>query len=383
MNKRIPIFIALCTALAWANIAAQKSEPQATGRSLSMQPGQSAFVACFKINGEPDPDVEAMVRKTFEKQKRFNLVSDANAASFVFLVYTEYRTPFISFMEIRSEDLNPLGEFVYAMTGYVISPARLDQVKGNLDALCAEATWYRQEKNRFNPQSSSWHLSRLIKKFHEEADRIGRGGKPNDNRPCVAKNESGREEAAPSETTGGAKTAVTTKDVKKLDQESAKLNDQGEYEKAAAIAEQALSTRQSQASAAAAEMIPSLNNLARALIGKGSYKEAEVQLRRALTIVGAVDKTNDPLIAEVLNQLASLYFFKGDFSAAAPLYQQSLAITEKALPADDIKHANALNNLAALSLAQGEAAKAEPLLNRAREIAEKKVKTNRRDVVSI
>src|SRR5215475_8963140 len=88
MNKRIPIFIALCTALAWANIAAQKGEPQATGRSLSMQPGQSAFVACFKINGEPDPDVEAMVRKTFEKQKRFNLVSDADAASFVFLVYT-------------------------------------------------------------------------------------------------------------------------------------------------------------------------------------------------------------------------------------------------------------------------------------------------------
>ena len=138
MNKRIPIFIALCTALAWANISAQKSEPQATGRSLSMQPGQSAFVACFKINGEPDPDVEAMVRKTFEKQKRFNLVSDADAASFVFLVYTEYRTPFIRFAEIRSEDLNPLGEFVYAMTGYVISPARLDQVKSNLDALCAK-----------------------------------------------------------------------------------------------------------------------------------------------------------------------------------------------------------------------------------------------------
>ena len=382
MNKRIPIFIALCTALAWANIAAQKSEPQATGRSLNMQPGQSAFVACYKINGEPDPDVEAMVRKTFEKQKRFNLVSDANAASFVFLVYTEYRTPFIRFAEIRSEDLNPLGEFVYAMTGYVISPARLDQVKGNHDALCAEATWYRQEKNRFNPQSSSWHLSRLIKKFHEEADKIGRGGKPNDNRPCVAKNESGREEAAPSETTGGAKTVVTTKDVKKLDQESAKLNDQGEYEKAAALAEQALSTRQSQAPAAA-EMIPSLNNLARALIGKGSYKEAEAQLRRALTIVGTVDKTNDPLIAEVLDQLASLYLFKGDFSAAAPLYQQSLAITEKALPADDIKHANALNNLAALSLEQGETAKAESLLNRAREIAEKKVKTNRRDAVSI
>ena len=383
MNKRIPIFIALCTALAWANIAAQKSEPQATGRSLSMQPGQSAFVACFKINGEPDPDVEAMVRKTFEKQKRFNLVSDANAASFVFLVYTEYRTPFIRFAEIRSEDLNPLGEFVYAMTGYVISPARLDQVKSNLDALCAEATWYRQEKNRFNPQNSSWYLSRLIKKFHEEADKIGRGGKPNDNRPCVAKNESGREETAPSETTGGAKTVVTTKDVKKLDQESAKLNDEGEYEKAAAIAEQALSTRQSQAPAASAEMIPSLNNLARALIGKGSYKEAEAQLRRALTIVGTVDKKNDPLIAEVLNQLASLYLFKGDFSAAAPLYQQSLEITEKALTAADIKHANALNNLAALSLAQGEAAKAEPLLNRAREIAEKKVKTNRRDAVSI
>ncbi len=383
MNKRIPIFIVLCLALAWANTAAQKSQPLATSQPLTIQPGQSAFVACFKVNGEPDPDVEAMVRKTFEKQKRFNLVADADAASFVFLVYTEYRTPFIRFAEVRSQDVNPLGEFVYAMTSYVISPARLDQVKGNLDALCAEATWYRQEKNRFNPQNSSWYLNRLVKKFHEEADKIGRGGKPDDKRPCGGGNEREREETAPSKATAAAMTAVTTKDAKKLDQESAKLNDDGEYEKAVVIAEQALSIRQSRSPSAVAEMIPSLNNLARAHIGKGNYHEAETHLRRALSIVEPSEKTNDPLIAEVLNQLASLYFFKGDFASAAPLYQQSLAITEKALPADDIKHANALNNLAALWLARGETAKAEPLLNRAREIAEKKVKTNRRDAVSI
>src|SRR5215813_14633128 len=377
MNKRIPIFIALCSALAWANVSAQKSEPQTASQSLTIQPGQSAFVACFKVNGEPDPEVESLLRKTFEKQKRFNIVSDADAASFVFLVYTEYRAPFIRFAEIRSQDVNSMGEFVYAMTGYVISPARLDQVKGNLDALCAEATWYRQERNRFNPANSSWYLGRLVKKFHEDSDKIGRGWKSDDNRPCGGKNEGGREGTASSKTT-----AATTIDVKKLDQESTKLNDDGEYEQAATLAERALSIRQSK-SPSAAGMIPSLNNLARALIGKGSYKEAETQLRRALTIVGTVEKTNDPLIAEVLNQLASLYFFKGDFSAAAPLYQESLAIIEKALPADDIKHANALNNLAALSLEQGETAKAESLLNRAREIAEKKVKTNRSDAVSI
>ncbi|HKX31188.1 MAG TPA: CHAT domain-containing tetratricopeptide repeat protein [Blastocatellia bacterium] len=379
MNKRLPILIAFCSALAWAQAASQ----QGASQSLSFQPGRSAFVACFKVNGEPDRAVESMVRKTFEKQKRFELAADPGAADFVFLVYTEYRTPFIAFAEIRSQDVDPRREFVYAMTGYVISPARLDQVKGNLDALCAEAIWYRQEKNRFNPQNSSWFLGRLVKKFHEDADKLGRGDQLDDKRPCACRNGSKCEETVPPKTTAAAAAGATTMDAKKLDQEAAKLNDDGEYEKAAKIAEQALSLRQSQSSSPGIEMIPTLNHLARALIGKGSYQEAETHLRRALGLTVPPEKANTPLTAEILNQLASLYLSKGDYDAAAPLYQQSLTIIEKALPADDIKHAGALNNLAALWLAQGETARAEPLLNRAREIAEKKARTNQSDAISI
>ncbi|MEO1145547.1 MAG: tetratricopeptide repeat protein [Cyanobacteria bacterium J06638_22] len=108
----------------------------------------------------------------------------------------------------------------------------------------------------------------------------------------------------------------------------------------------------------------SLNNLAELYRSQGDYDSAEALLQRSLAIFEGALGENDPTLAQSLNNLAELYRIRGDYAAAAPLYQRALAIRAAALGNRHPDVAQSLNNLALLYHSQGDYAAAEPLYER-------------------
>jgi tetratricopeptide (TPR) repeat protein len=102
----------------------------------------------------------------------------------------------------------------------------------------------------------------------------------------------------------------------------------------------------------------------------GKYPQAEPLYQRSLKILEAVLGAQHPDVAASLNNLAVLYKTQGFYEKAEPLYQRSLKILEAVLGAQHPDVAQSLNNLAALYRTQGLYEKAEPLYQRSLKIRE-------------
>ena len=131
--------------------------------------------------------------------------------------------------------------------------------------------------------------------------------------------------------------------------------------------------------AAAADLVPADDPLAVAgyanragqAYQKGArYAQAEVELKRSLTLREGVLTADDARLGVALNNLAELYRTTGRYAAAEPLYTCAVAITEKALGPDHPKMAIRLNNQAELYSDIGRYEAAEPLYVRALAITE-------------
>ncbi|MEW6002752.1 MAG: tetratricopeptide repeat protein [Nitrospirota bacterium] len=159
------------------------------------------------------------------------------------------------------------------------------------------------------------------------------------------------------------------------------LYQQGEYPKAARVAEESLKIAEAffgvERSWLAAEMKPLCEQalvIADLYRSQGKFAEAEPLYSQGLKIDEKALGKDHPDVARDLNNLAELYRAQGRYSEAEPLYKQALSIREKTLGIDHPEVATILNNLAELYQAQGRLEEAKPLLVRATSIREKEYK---------
>ena len=138
----------------------------------------------------------------------------------------------------------------------------------------------------------------------------------------------------------------------------------GAYEPAEALLERALAILASGAGAGHPDLLTPLNNLALIHDERGEHARAEALYLRSLAVAEQALGKDHPDLAGPLSNLASLYRERGDYEQAQPLAERALAIVEAALGAGDPHVAMALDNLAALHEARGEHAQAAALMER-------------------
>jgi tetratricopeptide (TPR) repeat protein len=165
-------------------------------------------------------------------------------------------------------------------------------------------------------------------------------------------------------------------EAERLNQQVIQLYQQGKYNEAILLAEQALTIRKQQLGDNHPLTAQSLNNLALLYQSQGRYSEAEPLYKQALAIIKQQLGDNHPDTATSLNNLAGLYESQGRYSEAEPLYKQALAIRKQQLGDNHPLTASSLNNLAGLYRVQGRYSEAEPLYKQALAIRKQQLGDN-------
>ncbi|MFM6570621.1 MAG: tetratricopeptide repeat protein [Microcystis panniformis] len=165
-------------------------------------------------------------------------------------------------------------------------------------------------------------------------------------------------------------------EAERLTQQVIQLYQQGKYNEAIPLAEQALAIIKQQLGDNHPLTAQSLNNLALLYYSQGRYSEAEPLYKEALAISKQQLGDNHPDTAISLNNLAELYRVQGRYSEAEPLYKQALAIWKQQLGDNHPDTAISLNNLAELYKSQGRYSEAEPLYKEALSIWEQQLGDN-------
>jgi tetratricopeptide (TPR) repeat protein len=168
-------------------------------------------------------------------------------------------------------------------------------------------------------------------------------------------------------------------EAERLTQQVIQLYQQGKYNEAIPLAEQALAIIKQQLGDNHPDTAQSLNNLALLYYSQGRYSEAEPLYNRSLAIIKQQLGDNHPDTATSLNNLAALYQSQGRYSEAEPLYKEALAIRKQQLGDNHPDTAQSLNNLAELYRVQGRYSEAEPLLKEALDIRKQQLGDNHPD----
>jgi CHAT domain-containing protein/tetratricopeptide (TPR) repeat protein len=165
--------------------------------------------------------------------------------------------------------------------------------------------------------------------------------------------------------------AATLADIAQLNDKAVALQQAGQYDKAAVLAQQALDLARRFLGAENPNTASLINNLAELYRIQGKYAAAEPLYRDALRVW---EKTAGPESAEVstaLNNIGLLYKAMGRYREAKPMFKRALAIDEKTAGPNDMSTAKVLSNLGELYREQGRYAEAEPLYLRSIQIREK------------
>lgn len=331
-------------------------EPVVARTERKLQAGQTIYIFASRLNGAVEPALEARLRQAFEKQKVFKLAQKPSEAEVIFLAHSEYGW---------GVEPNLLGK----LSGLAVTAEQYARLQGDLNALREEALWQERMNMRGLYHSEQWLVEKLVRKFHDDLRASPTLDAP---APIAAARpvtyellrEPPRDLAA----------------AKKLEEESGKAFEQGQFDKALALAQAALDFKEKQLGAEHAELVPSLFQLAQPYLARQEYARGEALLARALAIAEQQLGANHPQTATALGRMAALYAERGDFARALPLQQRALAILEKAPDAPAAQLAAALNDLALLEIAQGQTAQAEPRLERALKLQEQKFGANAREV---
>ncbi|WP_287738676.1 tetratricopeptide repeat protein [Microcystis sp. M179S2] len=171
-------------------------------------------------------------------------------------------------------------------------------------------------------------------------------------------------------------------EAERLTQQVIQLYQQGKYNEAIPLAEQALAISKQQLGDNHPLTAQSLNNLAGLYESQGRYSEAEPLFKQALAIRKQQLGDNHPSTATSLNNLAALYESQGRYSEAEPLYKQALAIRKQQLGDNHPDTATSLNNLALLYYSQGRYSEAEPLYKQALAIRKQQLGDNHPDTAT-
>jgi len=146
-----------------------------------------------------------------------------------------------------------------------------------------------------------------------------------------------------------------------LNQKFNQLYNEGKFNEAILVAEQALILAQSLHPGDHSDVALSLNNLASLYDSQGRYCEAEPLYKQALEMIQRLFQGDHPHVASSLNNLAGFYNSQGRYSEAEPLLQQALEMRQRLFQGDHPHVASSLNNLAGLYDSQGRYCEAEPL----------------------
>jgi CHAT domain-containing protein/tetratricopeptide (TPR) repeat protein len=153
-----------------------------------------------------------------------------------------------------------------------------------------------------------------------------------------------------------------------LNRQVEQLYQQGKYEQAVPIAEEACEQDLRAQGEEHLGYAQSLNDLASLYRAMGNYAAAEPLCRQALDIRHKALGEHHPDYAASLNNLAELYCAMGNYAAAEPLYRQALEIDRKTVGENDPSYATDLNNLGGLYYSTGNYAAAEPFYRQASDI---------------
>lgn len=164
----------------------------------------------------------------------------------------------------------------------------------------------------------------------------------------------------------------------RLNSQALRLQEQGHYREAIAVAERALAIREVLAPEDPVTAII-LDNLGNYYHDAGEYAKAESVILRALSIFENKLGPEDPDTATCLNNLAQLYKSTGAYAKAEPLYERALKIREKVLGPEHPETVVTLNNLGELYYITGANTKAERAYVRVLEIRTKTLGLEHRD----
>jgi CHAT domain-containing protein/tetratricopeptide (TPR) repeat protein len=157
----------------------------------------------------------------------------------------------------------------------------------------------------------------------------------------------------------------------RLDEDVARLQDEGRYDEAIRKVRQALEIRRAVVGERHPDVATSLNTLASLVYAQGRAHEALPLLEEALAINEARLGPRHRATAAAQNSLAGLLVALGRFERARLLYQRAVDITRAELGEDDPATATALSNLGGVCADLGDYAAARPLYERALAIRRK------------
>jgi tetratricopeptide (TPR) repeat protein len=166
----------------------------------------------------------------------------------------------------------------------------------------------------------------------------------------------------------------------KLNRQVVELYNQGKFNEAIDLAEQALNLAKSLYPSDHPDVATSLNNLALFYDSQGRYPEAEPLYKKALEMWQRLFKGDHSNVASSLNNLAGFYDSQGRYPEAEPLYKKALEMWQRLFKGDHSDVASGLNNLALLYNSQGRYKKAEPLFQQSLEMRKRLFKDDHRDV---
>lgn len=151
---------------------------------------------------------------------------------------------------------------------------------------------------------------------------------------------------------------------------------QAQYLEAELLVRRSLTIREEALGAEHPEVASSLNNLAALLHLQGKSEEAEQLFRRALSTLQQSLGAQHPDLARSLNNLGLFLHGQGQSKEAEELYRRALLIWDAALGPEHPTIAYALLNLGLLLESQDRRAEAEPVYRRALAIREKGLPAN-------
>ncbi len=161
------------------------------------------------------------------------------------------------------------------------------------------------------------------------------------------------------------------------------LKNQGKYDQARALVEQAAAINERLANGGDSSALAlSLHNLGEISFGQDDFANAGTFYKRAMEMFERIHGPEHRDVAGSMNGLGTVYFSQQRYDEAEPLLIRSLAIREKILGPEHRDVALALNDLALVYSAQGRPADAEPLLVRALSIYEKALGPDHADLAA-
>ncbi len=167
-----------------------------------------------------------------------------------------------------------------------------------------------------------------------------------------------------------------------LNQQVNQLYNQGKFNEAIVVAEQALTLAKTLHANDHLDVATSLNNLALLYNSQGRLEDAEPLYLQALDMRKRLFPGDHPNVAASLNNLVSLYNSQGRLEEAEPLLLQALDMTKRLFPGDHPDVAISLNNLVSLYNSQGRLGEAEPLYLQALDMRKRLFPGNHPDVAN-